>query len=403
MTRLPPHRLRRRPRRRAGPVVALRADLDALPVEDPPATRGPAPSRASRTPAATTCTPPRWSAPASRWPRRTTAACCRAGSGCSSSRPRRSCPAARCDLIERGRARRASSADLRAALRPRRRRRAGRAAGRAADQRRGPRSRSGCSGTGGHTAAPAPDRRPDLRAGQGDHRAARRCCRRRLDPRAGVSVVWGSVHAGAARQRDPDRGEVAGTVRILDAVAWADCEELVRDLVHEIVAPYGVDGRGRLPARRPAGASTTPARTGSWPRRSHAVARRRRPGLGTTQSLGGEDFGWYLDTGARGDGPARHPHARRPDVRPAPGQPARRRARDRRSGRRCWRNVARRTPWSPTGNNSAHHRACRDGLAVARTRVARSAPDMAAPTETRSASCVVRARLLPWPSSRPWR
>ena len=55
-----------------GPLVALRADLDALPVPTSPATRGRAPSRASPTPAATTCTPPRWSAPRSRWPRSTT-------------------------------------------------------------------------------------------------------------------------------------------------------------------------------------------------------------------------------------------------------------------------------------------------------------------------------------------
>ena len=51
--------------------------------------------RASPTPAATTCTPPRCSAPGSRWPRPTPPASCPAGCGCSSSPPRRSCPAAR--------------------------------------------------------------------------------------------------------------------------------------------------------------------------------------------------------------------------------------------------------------------------------------------------------------------
>ena len=64
---------------------------------------------------------------------------------------------------------------------------------------------------------------------------------RRLDPRAGVSLVWGIVHAGAAANVIPDRGVAAGTVRMLDAVAWADCEQLVRELVHDIVRPYGVN------------------------------------------------------------------------------------------------------------------------------------------------------------------
>ena len=42
--------------------IALRADLDALPVVDTPACRGRRPPAASRTPAATTCTRPRCSA-----------------------------------------------------------------------------------------------------------------------------------------------------------------------------------------------------------------------------------------------------------------------------------------------------------------------------------------------------
>ncbi len=63
---------------------------------------------------------------------------------------------------------------------------------------------------------------------------------RRLDPRAGVSVVWGSVRAGSAHNVIPGAGQVAGTVRMLDAVAWAEAETLVRRLIDQIVAPYGV-------------------------------------------------------------------------------------------------------------------------------------------------------------------
>ena len=53
---------------------------------------------------------------------------------------------------------------------------------------------------------------------------------RRLDPRAGVSVVWGMVRAGVAPNVIPAAGVVGGTVRMLDAVAWSHAERLVREL-----------------------------------------------------------------------------------------------------------------------------------------------------------------------------
>jgi amidohydrolase len=116
---------------------------------------------------------------------------------------------------------------------------------------------------------------------------------RRMDPRAGVSVVWGSLHAGSAPNVIPDHGLVTGTVRILDAVAWADCEAVVREVVDDIVRPYGVTAeidyqRGVPPVV-------------NEPVSNRILADAVRAVLGETgqvvapQSLGGEDFGWYLD------------------------------------------------------------------------------------------------------------
>ena len=117
---------------------------------------------------------------------------------------------------------------------------------------------------------------------------------RRLDPRAGVSVVWGMVRAGSAPNVIPHAGIVAGTVRMLDAVAWADAEQLIRQLVTTIVAPYGVSAevsyqRGVPPV------VNHPVSTAIF---GEAVERVLGPHghVTTTQSLGGEDFGWYLDT-----------------------------------------------------------------------------------------------------------
>jgi amidohydrolase len=116
---------------------------------------------------------------------------------------------------------------------------------------------------------------------------------RRMDPRAGVSVVWGSIHAGSAPNVIPDHGVVTGTVRILDAVAWADCEVVVRQVVDELVRPYGVTAeidyqRGVPPVVND-------------PVANRILAEAVRAHLGehgqvvAPQSLGAEDFGWYLD------------------------------------------------------------------------------------------------------------
>jgi amidohydrolase len=116
---------------------------------------------------------------------------------------------------------------------------------------------------------------------------------RRLDPRAGVSVVWGLVQAGSTHNVIPDTGRVAGTVRMLDAVAWADAERVVRELVDQIVEPYGVTAevtyqRGVPPV---VNEHVSTALLGRAVERVVGEAGH----VPTAQSLGGEDFGWYLD------------------------------------------------------------------------------------------------------------
>lgn len=117
---------------------------------------------------------------------------------------------------------------------------------------------------------------------------------RRLDPRAGVSVVWGMVRAGSAPNVIPHAGIVAGTVRMLDAVAWADAEHLIRQLITSIVAPYSVTAE--VTYQR--GVPPVVNHVVSTPLLGQAVDRvlGTQGHVTTTQSLGGEDFGWYLDS-----------------------------------------------------------------------------------------------------------
>ena len=116
---------------------------------------------------------------------------------------------------------------------------------------------------------------------------------RRMDPRAGVSVVWGSLHAGVAPNVIPDHGLVSGTVRILDAIAWADCEAIVRSAVADIVRPYGVEAEIDYQQGVP------PVVNEHVSNRILAKAVRAVLGDGAQvaapQSLGGEDFGWFLE------------------------------------------------------------------------------------------------------------
>ena len=115
---------------------------------------------------------------------------------------------------------------------------------------------------------------------------------RRMDPRAGVSVVWGQIAAGGAANAIPRTGSVAGTLRCLDAGAWREAGDLVAAVVHDVVAPYEVVAevdhqRGVPPVVNDAGSVTSLSRAAARVLGDAAE-------VPTTQSLGGEDFAWYL-------------------------------------------------------------------------------------------------------------
>ena len=115
---------------------------------------------------------------------------------------------------------------------------------------------------------------------------------RRLDPRAGASMVWGMIRAGSASNVIPQEGLLSGTLRILDAAAWEEAEPVVQTAVTDIVRPYAVEAvvdyiRGVPPVVNDDACHQVLVR---------AVLDVIGPGgqVATHQSLGGEDFGWYL-------------------------------------------------------------------------------------------------------------
>ncbi|KNX39447.1 N-acyl-L-amino acid amidohydrolase [Luteipulveratus halotolerans] len=115
---------------------------------------------------------------------------------------------------------------------------------------------------------------------------------RRLDPRAGAALVWGHVQAGNASNVIPAEGMVSGTLRLLDVDVWREADGLVEQLVNEVVAPYAVAARthhvrGVPPVVNSAAAVLSLSRAAAAAFGADAV-------VPTRQSLGGEDFSWYL-------------------------------------------------------------------------------------------------------------
>jgi amidohydrolase len=116
---------------------------------------------------------------------------------------------------------------------------------------------------------------------------------RRVDPRAGLAMVWGRITAGAAPNAIPRTGELHGTLRCLDAGVWAQAGALVTDVVQDIVRPYAVRAevthtRGVPPTVNDPEAVLTveEAVLGELGEHSLVLAE---------QSLGGEDFSWMLE------------------------------------------------------------------------------------------------------------
>jgi amidohydrolase len=116
---------------------------------------------------------------------------------------------------------------------------------------------------------------------------------RRIDPRAGMSLVWGRITSGSTANAIPSRGEAEGTLRCLDVDAWRLAAELIPELASQLVAPYGVEvdtevTHGVPPVMNDAGAVDVLHNAVQQTLGSSAIAP-------TDQSLGGEDFAWYLE------------------------------------------------------------------------------------------------------------
>ncbi|QFR97962.1 amidohydrolase [Streptomyces tsukubensis] len=116
---------------------------------------------------------------------------------------------------------------------------------------------------------------------------------RRVDARSGLAVTWGRIESGHACNVVPQHAELSGTVRCLDLDAW----RLAPDLVHGAVTEIADLHRAKAEINYIKGVPPVvnePATTELL--REAMTARRGAASIeDTEQSLGGEDFSWYLE------------------------------------------------------------------------------------------------------------
>jgi amidohydrolase len=116
---------------------------------------------------------------------------------------------------------------------------------------------------------------------------------RRVDTRAGVTMTFGAIQAGEAANTIPTEGRVRGTVRVLSREVWSELPTLVPQLIRHAVAGTGAEvdidyQRGVPPVINDRGAT-------------NLIATAATAALGPDRvvdaeiSMGGEDFAFYVD------------------------------------------------------------------------------------------------------------
>ncbi|WP_327364533.1 MULTISPECIES: amidohydrolase [unclassified Streptomyces] len=116
---------------------------------------------------------------------------------------------------------------------------------------------------------------------------------RRMDARSGMSITWGRIEAGHACNVIPMHAELSGTIRCLDINAWHEAPDQIHSAIDEIAGMHRAKSeityvRGVPPV------VNDPVVT-ELLRESMEARLGKESVEDTEQSLGGEDFSWYLE------------------------------------------------------------------------------------------------------------
>jgi amidohydrolase len=113
------------------------------------------------------------------------------------------------------------------------------------------------------------------------------------DARDGASLVFGSVQSGHAPNVIPSSAEILGTLRVRGRATWDEAPEVVERVLASIVAPFGAEYD--LDYQRGSPPVDNDARATAVLREATRRALGSEAAVPTEHSLGNEDFSWFLE------------------------------------------------------------------------------------------------------------
>lgn len=115
---------------------------------------------------------------------------------------------------------------------------------------------------------------------------------RRVDPQSSTIMMWGSIHAGSSANAIPAEGTVTGTLRTRDYAVWKQLESLSVSTIEHILSSFGVD----FDIQYQQGVPPVVNDSSIVEELSHIIEKVPQAyEVETYQSGGGEDFSWYLE------------------------------------------------------------------------------------------------------------
>ncbi|KOX06976.1 amidohydrolase [Streptomyces sp. NRRL B-3648] len=116
---------------------------------------------------------------------------------------------------------------------------------------------------------------------------------RRVDTRAGLALTWGRIETGHAPNVIPQHAELSGTVRCLDLEAWRQAPDIVHAAIDEVATLHRA--KSEITYVRGVPPVVNDRESTELLRRAMVARRGMKSVESTEQSLGGEDFSWYLE------------------------------------------------------------------------------------------------------------